>query len=487
MSKKADRRTRRAVTALLVLPALASLGLQATSNAATAAAPAATGPLSRYLLVGGTGSGDLTVFRADRDGTLTKVPGSPFKTRTGFAVVVTPDARKVYVAGLGGVITGHRIGDDGALTPIPGSEIDFGMPVVGLAVTPDGSRLFATMGRARTRAGEVRSFAIASSGALTPTGRPATPLGENTFLSQPALTPDGRTLIVTHFGGGKASSFRVAPDAGLTRVGEPIAVGDGPALPSITPDGRFLYVTNEQGGDIAGFAIGSGGALTPTPGSPYPAGSLPHGVAITPDSRHLYLPEAGGKKLDGFRIGDDGALTALPGSPYAAPQYGMPGRVVLTPDSSRMYVIDVLTRSLTSKVHTYTVGADGGLAPSGQPAADSGVLFSDGPAAVMTPNQAPVAALRTVRSSGSTRTFSAADSTDADGRVVKYHWDFGGGETVTTTGPEVTRAFTGTGTHTVTVTVTDDEGCSTELNYTGQTTVCGGGPQARASLTINLG
>ncbi|HEX2316650.1 MAG TPA: PKD domain-containing protein [Thermomonospora sp.] len=425
-------------------------------------------------------------MKVDRDGTLTKVSGSPFDTRQGFAVVVTPDARNAYVSSLSGVITGYRIGDSGALTPIPGSEIDFGQPVLGLAVTPDGSRIFATTGRLRNRAGEVRSFSITASGALAPTGRPPTPLGTNSFMSLPALTPDGRHLIVSSFGGSKLYSFRIAPDAGLTPVGEPIDSGTGPVLPGITPDGRFLYTTNELGGNISGYRIHPDGRLTETPGSPYETGALPHGVAVTPDSRRLYLPEAGGRKLLGFEIGDDGALTHLPGSPYAGPPVGMPGLVVLSPDSSKMFVIDVLTRSITAKVNTFTVAANGGLASTGQPEADSGVLFSDGPASVITPNQGPVAALRAVNSSGSTRTFSAAASTDADGRVVKYHWDFGGGETVTTTRPEVTHTFTGTGAHTVTVTVTDDEGCSTKLHYTGQTVVCNGGPRARASLDISV-
>jgi nucleoid-associated protein YgaU len=50
--------------------------------------------------------------------------------------------------------------------------------------------------------------------------------------------------------------------------------------------------------------------------------------------------------------------------------------------------------------------------------------------------------------------FSGANSTDPDGRVVSYAWDFGDG--ITGSGVNVTHSYEAAGTYKVTLTVTDD-------------------------------
>jgi PKD repeat protein len=59
---------------------------------------------------------------------------------------------------------------------------------------------------------------------------------------------------------------------------------------------------------------------------------------------------------------------------------------------------------------------------------------------------------------GDAVSFSAAASTDADGSLTAYKWDFGDGTTVD--GAEVEHAFAAPGTFKVTLTVTDDAGSS---------------------------
>ncbi len=55
-----------------------------------------------------------------------------------------------------------------------------------------------------------------------------------------------------------------------------------------------------------------------------------------------------------------------------------------------------------------------------------------------------------------TANFDAGASSDPDGTLVSYDWDFGDGSTGT--GPSVTKAYGSAGTYTVTLTVTDDRG-----------------------------
>ena len=74
-------------------------------------------------------------------------------------------------------------------------------------------------------------------------------------------------------------------------------------------------------------------------------------------------------------------------------------------------------------------------------------------------NQAPLAAV-TATNTGATFTFSAAGSTDSDGRITGYAWDFGDGS-APAAGEQVVHAYAAAGTYTVTLTVTDDDGAST--------------------------
>jgi len=70
------------------------------------------------------------------------------------------------------------------------------------------------------------------------------------------------------------------------------------------------------------------------------------------------------------------------------------------------------------------------------------------------PNEAPVAAFTTT-CHFLTCSVDGANSSDSDGTVASYAWDFGGGDT--DTGSTATRTFTA-GTHTISLTVTDNLG-----------------------------
>lgn len=87
----------------------------------------------------------------------------------------------------------------------------------------------------------------------------------------------------------------------------------------------------------------------------------------------------------------------------------------------------------------------------------------DRPAGVDETNAAPSAALTHSPSSpsvGETVTFDASGSSDPDGVLVEYRWDFeGSGQVVrTTTGPTADHSYPEAGTFEATVTVVDDDG-----------------------------
>ena len=101
-----------------------------------------------------------------------------------------------------------------------------------------------------------------------------------------------------------------------------------------------------------------------------------------------------------------------------------------------------------------------------QVATTQGTLFTDKvrvseatlTIAVGAPNQTPTAAITgpTNATVGAPVSFSGAGSTDADGTIASYAWNFGDGTTAT--GASVSRTFAAAGTFTVRLTVTDNLG-----------------------------
>lgn len=112
-------------------------------------------------------------------------------------------------------------------------------------------------------------------------------------------------------------------------------------------------------------------------------------------------------------------------------------------------------------------------------------------------NQAPVARIVATVLSGSSPlmvTFNGASSTDADGTITAYVWNFGDGGT--DTGPSVQHTFTTTQAievFTVRLTVTDDDGATSDVTQSIEVRADGGGdggtgvPTARFTVDRSIG
>lgn len=509
-------RTCLAVAASLLL--LAGLGTPSASGtmqpstASQTPAPSDTprpGPDPRRpLVVGAWGTPDIGVISTARNGQISVVPGSPFPSApNSLALVITPDAKTVLRASLStSTITSSRLGPDGTISAIPGGSLTVEGPVSGLAITPDGETVFATVG------GNLRSYAVDAAGLLTPTEAPAAMPGGIGSVSQVAITPDARHVVVTNYLSGSVSLFAVGGRDKVSLV-DTQRTGPSPVMPAFTPNGRFLYVSNESGGSVSGYLVTEAG-LEPTPGSPYRTSSTPHGVAITPDGRRLYVPNGGvdatgDNSISGFRISPKGALrNELPGSPYSPP--GAVGRVVLSHDGRFLYVVEGVGNLIgapagpeapglsvskadegpqdnpaTSQVHSFAVRDSGRIVPSGAPSVDMGVLWHDGSAAFLTPNSGPVAHVDMRSRRGRTVTFTGAQSSDADGAVARYVWRFSDGSRATTTSPIVTHTFKSRTRFGVRLRVVDDEGCSMRLVYMGTTATCLGSERAKSQTMVS--
>jgi DNA-binding beta-propeller fold protein YncE len=430
---------------------------------------------SRYLYVTGSTSGNIAGFEIGASGVLTPLPGAPSGAGpNASAIAITPDGQHLYVALPGADVVRHyRIGASGVLVPI--GAVATGPGPMGLAVDPDGRRLFVGNGGS-----SVSVYEIAGSGALTPiVGSPFAVTGGAAGV---AASPDGRHLFVANPGADTASIHEIAPSGALAPLGTVPAVF--PSSIAVAPDASRLFVP--QGSltnSVLVYDVASSGAVTPVAGSPFPAGTNPAAVAPSPDGGRLYTVNPSSVNLSAYTVGGSGALTPVPGSPFGAGALGLTGAAAITPDSRRLY----LPGFLPERVLGYDLGPSGTLTPiAGSPFA-SGVVTPGFQSLAIVPNQPPSATF-TVQpgAAGSSTRLDAATTTDPDGAPARYDWDFGDGTTLPDGGPSPSHTYAAPGSYVASLTVTDDEGCSTRFVFTGQTASCNGGPSARAQRTITV-
>jgi 6-phosphogluconolactonase (cycloisomerase 2 family) len=445
--------------------ALCSLCVASALVATLIAVPAAGA--ARTLYTTNRSSHDVSAFTIGPGSSLTALGAPVGAGRFPQSVAVTPDGRFVFVANSsGGTISRYAASAGGALSPL-GTTSAAQRPE-SLAVSPTGSRLYAS-----TIAG-VETFAIASDGGLTSLG-----MTGSAFFGGVAVAPDGQTLYVTAYLADRIDAYALGGDGRPT--GAPTSTSSPrPFDVSLTPDGRFLYTGNNTTGTVSGFATGAGGALTPVPGSPFAGQPGPEGLAVSPIGGLVVPTFAGVSAVIPYRIGDDGGLAPVSGPVGAG---GNPVDAAITPNGRSLFVFNILSNSISR----FDIATNGVLATAG-PDTQTGGSGGGENGIVVSPDQGPTASFTapTVRGGTTATPFDGRGSSDPDGAVARYDWDFGDGATLPDGGPTPQHVYRDAGVYMATLTVTDDEGCSTARTFTGQVVSCNGGPPARVTLPVEV-
>lgn len=272
-----------------------------------------------YLAAAGNsgGDGEIQVFAADsQSGALRKGPaGADSGGPSPIAMTVAADYTNLYVANQGNNSVVHfTLGTNGALT----KKDSVTLPDVpnAIAVNAAGTYLFVVSG---TTSATLTVFPL-SSGAI---GSAAT----QETLTVPGFTGD--TLLST------------GVNALANNNAVYVTLYDQSAY---NPGGTTT--SNANPGWLFGFTVGSGGALTPTGGSPYKAGVKPSAVTSDPTSRFVYVTDFASNHLIGYTVQSSGTLTFLVNGPFKTG--AEPAAVAMDPRGKYLYVANSLDASVSA-------------------------------------------------------------------------------------------------------------------------------------------
>ncbi|HEX6115711.1 MAG TPA: beta-propeller fold lactonase family protein [Solirubrobacterales bacterium] len=456
----------------------------ATLFGALALVPAASAKGTAYV-VGGNAAGEAAPFSIAAGGELTALTKAP-AGGTPRSVAITPNSQFLYASFLGAGnpgISGYSISQAGTLTPLAGVSpllLGAGNAPEGLAISPNGQVLYV----AQQGSNSIAALAIGADGGLTPIGTtPVAGFGQGSI----AVAPNGQLLYATTAAG--VVSFTIGANGGLSAAGGPFPAGTGPRGIAIAPNGNSLYVSNNGSNNVTAFSVGADGALTSLGNSP--TGITPATVAVSQNGAFVYITAPGSDNVSAYAIGADGALTAVPGQPFSAAPGDETFGLDAAPGSQFVYA----TNRVTANTTAFSVGADGALSQIAGSPFPTGVVNPEFQSIAITPNQGPTALFtggvvgRSDRGGGGqTAEFNASSSSDSDGgSIAAYTWDFGDGSAPeTTASPTISHTYTAAGDFQVTLTVTDDQGCSNQQLFTGQTADCNGSGSARMTQTVQV-
>jgi 6-phosphogluconolactonase len=212
----------------------------------------------------------------------TALPGDVLFNSTGTHLVGT----EVGPANGPSFIDSFTVGQDGRLTPAPGS------PFAAQAVGPFGSEfrptnpseLYVSNAHAGPNAGSVSAYDVANNGRLDPIG--TSPFRDKqTAACWVEITHDGRFLFTVNTGVPSISRYRILNNGALSLLGSTVfndPTGLRPFDARLDPTGGTLYVVDAGLAMVSAFDV-DGGNLTELDSSPapLPAGATPFGIVVT--------------------------------------------------------------------------------------------------------------------------------------------------------------------------------------------------------------
>lgn len=281
---------------------------------------ASQGPLTlstdhNWLFAANAGSGTVSAFAVDgaRLFLTDKVA-----TDGAEPVSIAQHGQLIYILNAAGAssVVGFWF-DWGRLRKIPNSIHYLSGTAVGpgsVAFSPDGRWLAVT----EKATPSIDVFSVHPDGTLS-TITVNKNVGPGTFSA--TFSPDG-ALVVAETGmpgasnGSAISTYHIQTDGTLKVVSASVPTLAAATCWDVVVDaGKFAFTSNAATSTLSGFSLGTGGALTPLPGTAVasnPSGSTNIDIAATPDGKFLYTLNTAAGRVGGFSVdASSGKVTNL--------------------------------------------------------------------------------------------------------------------------------------------------------------------------------
>jgi 6-phosphogluconolactonase (cycloisomerase 2 family) len=257
----------------------------------------------------------------------------------------------------------------GALRPGQPTVLSGGVNPVSMTVTADYANLYVANAGSSASAANITHFLISGSGVLTPKDT-VTPVSTPVAVAANAAN----TYLYAISGTTSATLTEYSLSSGA--IGSVVAqinlTVPGYATDTIVPTGIDVLANNNavfvtaydqsaynpgctpapscanstaNPGWIFGFSVGSGGALTPSPGSPYKAGVKPSAIASDPTNRFVYVTDFASNELIGYTVQTGSTLSFLLNGPFRTGNE--PSAITIDPRGLYIYVTNALDSSVT--------------------------------------------------------------------------------------------------------------------------------------------
>jgi YVTN family beta-propeller protein len=261
------------------------------------------------------------LFVVDYDGSVLVIDTGDYTAQTSWDgcasdVVVSPDGRHLYAAhnrltdgDVNGVVSVIDIAGVTTVATVPVNN------VAALAISPDGSRLYAVSSDRRTYyeypAGCLSIIDTASHAVVETVAVGACP-------ETVTASPDGAYLYITHYDTCSVTAVNLTT-GNVTAVG----LRDAPLAVAFTPDSGHAYVCNARSLTVIDTTANDANDID--------TGHLPRGLQLSPDGKRAYVTNFGDGTLSVVDTITNSVATTVdvPGHPDA---------VAVSPDGERIYV-----------------------------------------------------------------------------------------------------------------------------------------------------
>jgi 6-phosphogluconolactonase (cycloisomerase 2 family) len=254
------------------------------------------------------GTGALSSFTVDGEGTLASPAGSPFSTVGSRASDVAVSSTGVVAVVTGSNdVSNYTDSSDGTLTPV-GSPLATGNDPDGVVFSPDGSLLAVVDGNGH----DLEVFTVSAGGVLAQ----ASSVDAGNAPDGVSFSGNGQLIAVSD-SDGNVYTYTVTAGGIATQVGDS---NYNAASVAFRPGTSQLAVGDYSPDQVQLFDVAPDGTLTQSSATPMSVNGYPQTISFSPGGGLVAI--ATGSDVELYSLDADGTATAVPGSPVVPADSG---------------------------------------------------------------------------------------------------------------------------------------------------------------------